>query len=140
MIASGLHARRGPHAIVARSTIHRPLLVQLAIAHGCPVSERASATKRSQQGATVARLVSVAWRCPLLRPAPLRKGVSEPVPVDVALFAEGGIASSRSGAPSVSGATGRAWAVWAPLCASRTGFAVLLFNLPRPERGNAFQA
>jgi hypothetical protein len=83
-------------------------------------------------------------RFPLLRPFGLREGVYGPVPVEMALFADGGIAWSKGDRPSLFGGDREGVSsVGAALRVNALGYAVLQFDIAKPlqrqGRGWIFQ-
>jgi outer membrane protein assembly factor BamA len=83
-------------------------------------------------------------RFPLLRPFGLRESVYGPVPVEMALFADAGLAWSRAEKPSFAGGERRGVSsVGAAFRVNALGFAVLQFDVSRPlqraGRGWVFQ-
>jgi len=83
-------------------------------------------------------------RFPLLRPFGLREGVYGPIPVEMALFADGGVAWTSADKPTFAGGDRRpVSSVGVALRVNALGFAIVQLDasrpLQRPGRGWVFQ-
>jgi outer membrane protein assembly factor BamA len=105
-------------------------------AGGCPAFDRLVGSRLL--------VGNLEFRFPLLRPAGLSQGMYGPVPIEVALFADGGVAWSRGDKPSFLGGNREGVSsVGVTLRANLLGFAVgeFAFSRPlqRPDKGWIFQ-
>ena len=80
-----------------------------------------------------ALVANVELRMPLLRPFGVRRGMYGPMPVEVALFADGGVAWDRASKPELFGGSREAvGSAGVTIRANALGFAVLQFDIARP--------
>jgi outer membrane protein assembly factor BamA len=113
-------------------------------ANECPVTPDGSCEAFDRLVGSRMLVANLELRFPLLRPFGLREGVYGPVPVEMALFADGGLAWTRDDKPSFAGGDRRGVSsVGVAFRVNALGFAILQFDaskpLQRPGRGWVWQ-